>query len=228
MESLHVEKPIYPLLSLISSILIFIVGLLVSKEMTLVYFLLALTVIYFLFGYIKILARAVPIFFVIGAIIGGGSALSSGDYLTAVQTAGRILLLAYSSVIMVGLPPIALIRNLVQLKFPRVLTLGMLATIRFVPMVIGEAKNIREAMKTRGAALSWRNLTVVYRAFIIPFIMRIMSISDIMAISIETRGFVLTDNSATAFREVKFTLRDLLFLLSLTITMAGVILIWVR
>lgn len=223
MEQLQVKNPIYPLLSLCTSMIIFFFGLFLAKDISLIYFLIALTIIYTLFGFGKVLLKAVPMFFVIGSIVGALSVLTSGNVVGGIQTLGRVLLLAYSSVIMVSMSPIFLTRNLVQLGFPRVLTLGMLATIRFVPILLLEAKQILEAMKTRGVNLSIRQPSIVYRAFIIPFLMRMISMSDIMAVSVETRGFSLSDKSKVVYKRVDFTLRDGLFVTLILLSMVGVI-----
>lgn len=226
MESMYVKNPIYPILGILASTLIFFVGLLISKDIALIYFLLALTVLYIIFGFKKVLFKTIPIFLIIGAVIGLGAYLSSGKYMSGIQTTGRIVLLAYSSVITISFPPINLTRNLVQLKCPRIITLGMLATIRFVPILITESKQIREAMKTRGVNVKWYNLSCLYRAFIIPFMMRIISMSDTMAISVETRGFDLNDKSTNVYKEVNFTLRDGIFTGILLIIIIGVLIIW--
>lgn len=225
MEELHVEKPIYPILSIILSTIIFLYGLFIAKEITIIYFLGILSIIYIIYGYGKVLIRAIPIFLVVGALVGMGAVISSGELMVGIQTMGRIMLLAYSSVIMVALSPIKLTRNLVQLGCPRVLTLGMLATIRFIPVLISEIKQIRGAMKTRGMHFSMGNMSMLYRAFIIPFLMRIISISDIMALSMETRAFSLKDKSTTVYEKVEFTVRDAVFALWILLTMVGVSLI---
>ncbi len=222
MEKFYVKQPIYPLISLLSALMVFCVGLLVSKRLTLIYLLIALTVVYILFGYAKVLLRAVPLFFLIGSIVGLGAALTSSNPMAGVQTLGRTLLLAYSSIIMVALPPVHLTRNLIALGVPRILTLGMLVTIRFVPILITEIKQISEAMKTRGANVKIYNLSYVYRAFLVPFLMRIISMSDIMAISIETRGFALSDKSRVVYKQVKLTKRDMLYALCILGLMIGV------
>ncbi len=224
MEKLYVKKPIYPLISLLSALMVFCVGLLVSKRLTLIYLLIALTVVYLLFGYAKVLFRAVPLFFLIGSIVGLGAALTSSDPMIGVQTLGRTLLLAYSSVVMVALPPVHLTRNLIALGVPRILTLGMLVTVRFVPILISEMKQIKEAMRTRGANVKIYNLSYVYRAFLVPFLMRIISMSDIMAISVETRGFVLSDKSRVVYKQVRLTKRDMTYALCILGLMTGVVL----
>lgn len=225
MEHLHVDKPVYPILSLIISMLIFLFGLFIAKEITIIYFLGALTVVFIIYGYGKVLRKAMPMFIVIGAIVGAGAMISSGNIMVGIQTLGRIMLLAYSSVIMVALAPIKLARNLVQLGAPRVLTLGMLATIRFIPILIGEIKQIREAMKSRGIHLKITDMSMLYRAFIIPFLMRLISISDIMAVSMETRGFSLKDKCTIVYERVEFSIRDAIFALLILSIILGVILV---
>lgn len=224
MERMYVKKPIYPLFSILSGLLVFCVGLLVSKKITLIYLLVALTVVYILFGYTKVLLKAVPIFLIVGSLVGLGAALTSSSYMVGLQTLGRILLLAYASVVMVALPPVNLTRNFIAMGLPRILTLGMLVTIRFIPILASEIRQIREAMKTRGANLSIFNLTYLYRAFLLPFLMRIISMSDIMAISIETRGFDLSDKSKLVYKKVRLTKRDIAYGLCILGLMIGVVL----
>lgn len=226
MENLYIKNPLYPILSIVCSLVIFCVGLLISKEILIIYFLLGLTLLYLMFGYIRVLFKAIGIFVILGTIVGLGAWLTSKNMMAGIQTFGRILLLAYSSIIMVAMPPVNLTRNLVQLKVPRIITLGMLATIRFVPILFGEMKQIREAMRTRGANISLFNLSCIYRAFIIPFVMRIISMSDIMAISVETRGFDLTDKSNIVYKEIRFNSKDTAFTICFVIIIIGVVITW--
>ncbi len=227
MQSLHAKQPIYPLLSFLTSTAIFFFGLFISKDIAILYFLAGLTVLYVIFGYARALYRGALIFALIGAIVGLGASLTGGPFV-GIQTFGRVMLLAYASIIMVALPPVRLTRNLVQLKFPRILTLGMLITIRFVPILIEETRHIREAMKTRGAQVSLVHASCVYRAFLLPFIMRIISMSDIMSVSLETRGFSMTEHRNTLYQPVFFTYRDGAFATMLTIIMIGVYIFWAR
>lgn len=222
MEQLQVKRPLYPLLALLSSLLIFCIGLLVAKKISFLYLMGSLTIVYLIFGFGKVLFKVIPIFLGIGLFIGIGAALTSQNYMTGLQTIGRVVVLAYSSIVMVTLPPINLTRNLVQLKFPRAFTLGMLITIRFVPLLINESKQIKEAMRTRGVKISITNKNYIYRAFLIPFITRIIHMSDIMAVSVETRGFVLEDKSNVVYKEVKPSIRDGIFAGCILVILIGV------
>lgn len=223
MERLYVKKPIYPLASLGVSFTVFCLGLFVAKDIRMFYFLGALTVLYILFGYSNPLFKLLPAFLGIGIIVGIGAMLSSRDLYVGVQTVGRIILLAYSSVMMIAMEPIYLTRNLVQLKFPRVISLGMLVTMRFIPILIQEMMQIREAMKTRGVRIQLFDFSAMYRAFFIPFVMRMLSLSDIMAVSMETRGFAIEGAFVRPYKIVQFTLRDGIFVVLSISVMIGVL-----
>ena len=223
--SLHVKNPIYPLLSILASLLIVVEGMLIAKSMRIIYLLGALCLLYIIFGYGRVLIKVLLIFIPVSFIIGGLSGLTASSHITGIQTFGRTMLMALSSVTVISTPPIALTRNLTMLKFPRVLTLGMLVTVRFVPILVGESKQIIEAMKTRGVNTKWYNVSLIYRSFLIPFIMRIVNMSDIMSLSMETRGFDLSEKSASVYKEVHFTKRDGVYTLCLVVVMIGILLV---
>lgn len=210
MEKLHVKNPIYPLLSILFSAVMLLGGLLISKEPLFAYLLLALVLFYLLFGYAKVLFRCLMIFLPLGALIGLLSFAVTQTLMTALQTSGRILLLGLCAVPLISTPPVHLTRSLTQIGCPRILTLGMLVAIRFVPVLIDEMKQILEAMKTRGVRLTM-NISCFYRAFLIPLMMRIIGISEILSLSLETRGFDLKAKTATVYRPVRFRGRDAAF-----------------
>lgn len=222
MESLYVKKPIYPLISFFSSIFIFFYGLAISNNISIVYFFCGLSIIYVLFGYTYTMIRGLLIFAFLGFFVALGTYITGHSLITSLQTFARILLLSYSSIIMIALPPVNLSRNLSQLKCPRILTLGMLITIRFIPLLIEEVINIKQAMRTRGGRHSLFNPSILYRAFFLPFIIRLVSISDIMSISLETRGFSTEEKNYTIYKPVYFSLNDTIFLLMLIILFLGV------
>ena len=90
----------------------------------------------------------------------------------------------------------------------------------FVPVLKGEIKRVREAMKTRGAG-SILNPKIFYRAFLIPLVTRLVDISDTLALSIETRGFTLGKSKYTVYEREVINFMDVLYLLGLV---AGVVL----
>jgi energy-coupling factor transporter transmembrane protein EcfT len=104
------------------------------------------------------------------------------------------------------------------------LTLGMLVAIRFVPILLGEMRRIREAMRTRGVRLLL-NPSCFYRAFLIPLIMRLVGISELLSLSIETRGFDLADKGAVVFRPVAFGARDVMFAVATVLLVVGMLMV---
>lgn len=88
----------------------------------------------------------------------------------------------------------------------------MLISMSFVPVLSAEIRQVRNAMKTRGV-ISVFNPTVFYRAFFIPLIVRLVNISDTLALSVETRGFVAEGDHYTVYHPVRFQVRDAVFVL---------------
>jgi energy-coupling factor transporter transmembrane protein EcfT len=209
-ERLQVNNPLYPLLCLAFSTIVLVGGLLVSREIALAYVLAALLLIYPCFGYGMVMLRCLVPGLIIALVIGTLTFFISGSDVKALQMAGRILLLMLCTVPVISLPPVYLTRSLTQIGCPRALLLGMLVTVRFVPLLLGEMQRIREAMKTRGVRLTL-NPSYAYRAFLIPLIMRLVGISELLSLSVETRGFDLASTEATVYRPVVFTVRDGMF-----------------
>lgn len=210
MEKLQVKKPMYPLVCIAFSAIVLLGGLLISKGPGFAYLLPAVCFVYVFFGYGRVLIKCLMIFIPLSLLIGLLSWPVTGNQTAALQTAGRILLMGLCAVPLVSLPPVNLTRCLTQLNCPRVLTLGMLVTVRFVPVLMGEMRRILEAMKTRGVRLTL-NPSCFYRAFLIPLVMRLTGISEILALSLETRGFDMKEKAAAVYRPVRFTARDAVF-----------------
>lgn len=224
-DSLRAKKPLYPLVGLISSVATLIAGMLFSKHLSVFLFIAILAVLYAAFGFGKVELKVGAMMLCLGLLIGLLSAATSRSFDSFWQTVGRTLLLGICSVPIISIPPADLTRCLVQLKCPRVITLGMLVTIRFIPVLVGEIRQIWEAMKTRGARMAWYRFDCLYRAFFIPLTMRIINISDTLSLSLETRGFVLDDKEATVYHPIAFHLRDGLFSLLVTCSIVGLVVI---
>lgn len=209
---------------LAASLVILFGGLILSKEPLFALYLTALCLLYLPFGYGGVLARVLPLVVLLGALTGGLTGLVNTSVLSGLLTAGRIVLLGLSALTLLALPPIQLTRCLTQLHVPRILTLGMLVTVRFVPVLLLESRRVLEAMRTRGVSAVAFRPAAFYRAFFIPLLMRIINIADILSLSLETRGFDLNDKKATVWRPVCFTVRDALFPVAVTaLTLAAFI-----
>jgi energy-coupling factor transport system permease protein len=188
-------------------------GLFISKRPSFAALLVAICVVYVVFGYGRPLIRCMAVVAPVCVVVGFVTLLVHGtpwDAALALQTSGRIFLLGLCAVPTISLPPVNLTRCMTQLGCPRVLTLGTLVAVRFLPTIAGETLRIREAMTTRGVRLTL-NPSYAYRAFLVPFVMRLTGISDVLALSLETRGFDIESGGATVFRPVRFAARDAAF-----------------
>lgn len=70
-----------------------------------------------------------------------------------------------------------------------------------------EVRQTREAMRTRGAG-GLLNPAILYRAFLIPLMVRLVNLSDTLALSVETRGFTTEATPYTVYRPVYLQAKD--------------------
>jgi energy-coupling factor transport system permease protein/energy-coupling factor transport system ATP-binding protein len=209
-ERLYVARPLYPLATVAFSTFALIGGLLIAKTALFVPALVALCALYVCFGYGVAVLRCLSVFVPLGFVLGALAWLAFGDVASVTPVAGRIVLLGLCAVPLVSTPPATLTRSLAALGCPRVVVLGALVAIRFIPVLAREMAQIREAMRTRGVRVG-QDPRCVYRAFVIPLVMRIINISESLALSRETRAFDLKARQTSVYRPVRFTLRDGLF-----------------
>jgi energy-coupling factor transport system permease protein len=221
MEKLQIKRPIYPPVCLGFATLMLLGGLLISKHDAFPYLLAALVVIYAVFGYGGTLLKCLIIFVPLCLFVGLLSWLVAGAETPALQMSGRILLMGLCAVPTISIPPALLTRSFARLRCPRALTIGILVVVRFFPILAAEMSRVFEAMKTRGVRMTL-NPACVYRAFLIPLTIRLVGISDTLALSLETRAFDLKGENATIYRPVRFTARDGLFCVVSAATVAAI------
>lgn len=214
MGSLKVKTPVYPVVSILSAVVILVFGLISAKTVAASYYLAGVWLLFLVFGYWKSCLAIVPFAIVMSAIFCGITYALSKDAVTTYAAANRILAVCVAVIPGISLEPILVVRNLSQLKAPRMITLGMMIALSFFPLLRKETQRIREAMKTRGAGNAL-NPKIFHRAFLVPLVVRLVNISDTLALSVETRGFNADDKNYTVYKEVKFGLRDLAFVLIL-------------
>lgn len=224
MSFFRYKRNLYPLFAIASALIIMVFGLIMARSIICSYFLVGAFVWLFIFGCPKQCLKALPAFIIVGGVF------AVIAYYAADKAAAAALAMANRlGAVFVALIPgmsisaVAMTRCLSGLRTPRGVTLGMLITTSFVPVLGGEIKRVREAMKTRGAG-SILNPKIFYRAFLIPLVTRIVDISDTLSVSIETRGFTLGKSKYTVYKKEVINVLDLLYLLGLV---AGVVLVCV-
>ena len=179
------------------------------------YFLAGCFVWLMLFGCRKRCLRMLPVLIFVGGSFATLAYFAYGkDGKAAMAMANRFASVFLAAALGMSVEPADMTRNLSTLKMPRGVTLGMLIATSFPPVLGAEIKRVREAMKTRGAGSVW-SPKIFYRAFLVPFVMRLVNISDTLSLSVETRGFSLEKVPYTVYKKETVCLSDVLFLLGL-------------
>lgn len=181
------------------------------------YYLLGVLAWVSLFGCVKSCLKLLPAFVVFGGAFAGiAYASAGGDVEAAISMLNRFGALFLGVALSMSVEAVRMTRALSQVRTPRALTLGMLIAMSFVPMLKGEIGRVREAMKTRGAG-SVLDPKIFYRAFLVPFVMRLVNISDTLALSVETRGFTLGGGLYSIYKKEYPALSDVLFVIGLAV-----------
>ncbi|MFI3325854.1 MAG: energy-coupling factor transporter transmembrane component T [Clostridia bacterium] len=221
MDRFNSKNPIYPVLSLLVAVLTLTVGLIFVEKSNILYFYIGIYILHFIFGNHKACLAVVPFAVLLGSFFGFVTYIVAHDISSTTHAVYRSFAVCLAIISGLSTPVTDFVKNLRQLKMPKAITLGFMITLNFIPLFKKEMKQIHDAMKTRGA-VSVLNPKVLYRAFLIPLIIRIVNISETLSLSVETRGFTLDKSETTVYNPIKFKLRDLVFIISFTIIGIGV------
>ena len=168
-----------------------------------------------LFGCRKGCIRVLPIFVIVSGVFATIAYFAHGkNPNAAISMTNRFGSVLLAAALGMSVEPVDMTRNLSTLKAPRSITLGILIATSFPPVLSAEIKRVREAMKTRGAG-SILSPKIFYRAFLVPFVMRLVNISDTLSLSVETRGFSLEKAQYTVYKKERIYLSDIVFILGL-------------
>lgn len=215
MNFFRYKQRIYPLIAVGAALFLIVFGLVTAKSVFCSYFLIGVYVWLFLFGCHRACLRILPAFLAVGGIFAAIAYFAYGNNgEAAMAMANRFAAIFLAAAIGMSQEPVCMTRALSRLHAPRGVTLGMLIATSFVPVLRAEIRRVREAMKTRGAG-SALNPKIFYRAFLVPLVMRLVGISDTLALSVETRGFALGKVAYTVYKKEIVALSDIIFLLGL-------------
>ena len=218
MSFLQYKKNLNPIVALISTLIIMVFGLVMSTKTECSYFLIGTTLWLVLFGCYKQLYKLLIVFILFGGFFAIIAYFTMGRNLSAaISMLNRFGTVFLAIVPSTSIQAVAMTRNLSQIKVPRYITLGMLITMSFIPVLKVEIKRVREAMKTRGAG-SLLNPKIFYRAFLIPLVTRIVDISDTLSLSVETRGFTSGKSKYTIYRKEIINILDIMYLLGFVVS----------
>lgn len=208
------KQKLNPLIAFTGALFLCLFGLITAKFSYLSYYLIAVYVWLFLFGCFRSCLRVLPLFLIVGGIIFGVAYGAFDDLSFAIAMTNRFGAIFLAAAIGMSVEYVCMTRALSQIHVSRGITLGMLIATSFVPVLKSEIRRVREAMKTRGAG-SILNPKIFYRAFLVPLVMRLVGISDTLALSVETRGFALGKVKYTIYKRETISVSDVVFMLGL-------------
>lgn len=209
------KAKLHPLFALLGAVFFIVFALVMARDIKCSYFLLGAYVWLFLFGCYKGCLKALPCFIVFGGAFALVAYFAYGRSMDAAMAmANRFGGVFLAVAVGMSIESVRTVRCLSQLKAPRSVTLGMLIATSFLPLLRLEIKRVREAMRTRGAS-SIANPKIFYRAFLVPFITRLVNISDTLSLSVETRGYALGKVPYTVYKKERVVITDVLFILGL-------------
>jgi len=218
MSFLQYKKNLNTIVALISTLIIMVFGLVMSTKTECSYFLIGTTLWLVLFGCYKQLYKLLIVFILFGGFFAIIAYFTMGRNLSAaISMLNRFGTVFLAIVPSTSIQAVAMTRNLSQIKVPRYITLGMLITMSFIPVLKVEIKRVREAMKTRGAG-SLLNPKIFYRAFLIPLVTRIVDISDTLSLSVETRGFTSGKSKYTIYKKETINILDIMYLFGFVVS----------
>lgn len=230
MRSLYSLKPVFPFFSVFSSTLIVVLGLLFAPHTQTLFFLSLAWILFLTFGSYKACFFVLPLMFVFGSAFYGLTFLISKDFSASLAAFTRIACVFVAVIPGLSVPPINVARSISSLNVKkslrpvlRTLTLGLMITLSFFPILAKEIAQVKEAVQTRGAG-SVFSPKIFYRAFLIPLVIRLVNICDTLSLSVETRGFSIGEDEYSVFKQIKLSIRDFVFIFLVLILCVGLIL----
>lgn len=210
MNRFEPKKPVYPLFSLLSFFLIFPLGMIFSSSSWMWVFYGVFWTMFFFFGYWKaclwsMIGLAVLSFFFVGI-----TALFNRDPKAIEMAAFRCAMISVSAIPLLGSSYTRLGKSLDSLRCPRSFSLVIMVLFSFLPILLDERRKIMEAYKVRGG--NPHLPFAFFKTMIVPFIVRTISISDTLSLSVETRGFDLRRKPKYIYDPVIPKWKDWLFL----------------
>jgi energy-coupling factor transport system permease protein len=204
---------LHPLVSIAISIIVLTSGLFMQQNNQLFYYIIFIAMLTLISGNYKTLFKIILFFIPLGLLIALISYLITENSSQAIKTILRFGIIGLSVSFTFDMDPTELSRSLNQIGCPRRISLAILVVFSYIPVLRKEIGRVKEAMKVRG--VKWWNPINYYRVLFLPLIIRMIEMSDTLALSIETRGFASRGKSSI-YKRVYVRKKDI-FILSLLI-----------
>lgn len=216
---------IHPILALVAALLIFVTGMIIVESAYIYLYIGLIILTYIIFGHGPYLLRHTPILIAISGLMFVLNLIFGRDLTRAYVVFLRALIFGLTVSLGISIRPSRLFRALVNKKVPKQIALGILISQQFVTKMLRELKIISNARKLRGKNQNLNFFENLYRAYLIPIVFRVFSISDNLASSVEIRGFSLKKRSRYADIPGPGA-KDIGFILAIILICAGGIYTW--
>ena len=219
---------IHPIIAIFTSLFIFFFGLFFANRVYVcLYFLLACYFWLLLLGCFRGCIHTLPFVVILVLIFGSISYFTTKSIEHAIIMSNRVLATIFAIIPGFSTSAVDTTRCLSSMKVNRGVILGMLIVMSFFPLLFLEIKRVREAMKTRGAGSIFKP-KIFYRAFLIPLIVRLTNITDLLTLSVETRGYSLEKAPYTIYKKCHITLYDILIIFGILTGVMGMLFVNLR
>ncbi|VBB06777.1 abc/ecf transporter transmembrane component [Lucifera butyrica] len=170
--------------------------------------------------------RGVASLLLFAALLAGLQYVLSGNLFLAAVTAGKMVSMTLVFFLLLATTRMQDLSTALvsQCHVPYEYAFMLTAALRFIPDFLAESKAIQEAQACRGYRCQGNPLKriVSYMAILKPLVLKAVSRSETMALSLELRGF--GSSKTRSFRNsVSLTYRDHLLLLGMTVITGGLI-----
>ena len=109
-----------------------------------------------------------------------------------------------------------LLSTLEKLPLPRSLVVAVIITLRYIPTFKREFGYIKESMRLRGIAFTWRRPVESFQYFVVPQLFRCAALAEEVTSAGLVKG-IDADIKRTSYYEQKFRISDALLLMALII-----------
>lgn len=212
---------INPLSKLLVSLGIFIYCLTTNSLTPLLIFFPPFLIFLLVAGLGQSILKITPFAFLLGGSIILINLLLGGTLASGLVSAVRIFYF-FLSFLLFGstTDPATFIRALERLKVPPFLTLGMLISLRFIPVLQKEMEKISQSFFLRSQDKK-KNWSLAYRGLMVPFVFRLFTVSDNMTLALQLRSFG-SNSARSSYKTVKFAWQDCFFIFIFMFVMVGI------
>lgn len=192
--------PLYPFFPLIGFAFVSAVGFSVASSVWVFAFLGALYLLGLVYGNIRGAAMAIFSTAFMALFFVGIPYAMAPDPKALQINAAKCLSLTVPAMALLSLSPDRLCQALDTVRAPRIMSLTIRVVFGFLPLLFKEKARIRTAMRIRGGRI--HGPFAFFHRMIVPFLVRVFSISDVLSLSLETRGFDLKSKPKEIYEPV--------------------------